>query len=120
MDNSKIYIEMCKKARKAGLEENHRFAIKIFKYRFTFRMPIYRVTFHQDQLQEMIKGEKHCHLLAAEFAAYFHGTRDPLFFYVGRDNFTVDMDNSMEQMWLAFVMKEKYNKYWTGTEWEIK
>ena len=25
---------------------------------------------------------------------------------------------SMEQLWLAFVMKEKYNKMWDGTKWE--
>ena len=25
---------------------------------------------------------------------------------------------SFEQMWLAVVMKEKYNKIWNGTEWE--
>jgi len=24
---------------------------------------------------------------------------------------------SMEQLWLAFVMKEKYGKIWSGTEW---
>lgn len=24
---------------------------------------------------------------------------------------------SMEQLWLAFVMKEKYNKVWDGKEW---
>ncbi len=25
---------------------------------------------------------------------------------------------SLEQYWLAFVMKEKYNKSWTGAEWK--
>ena len=25
--------------------------------------------------------------------------------------------SSMEQLWLAFVMKEKYNKVWNGSEW---
>ena len=25
--------------------------------------------------------------------------------------------NSMEQLWLAFVMKEKYNKIWNGEKW---
>ena len=27
---------------------------------------------------------------------------------------------SMEQIWLAFVMKEKYGKEWTGEEWQVK
>ena len=26
---------------------------------------------------------------------------------------------SMEQLWLAFVMKEKYNKVWNGEEWNV-
>ena len=25
---------------------------------------------------------------------------------------------SMEQLWLAFVMKEKFNKTWNGSEWK--
>ena len=25
--------------------------------------------------------------------------------------------DSMEQLWLAFVMKEKFNKTWEGTQW---
>ncbi len=29
----------------------------------------------------------------------------------------VDSRPSMEQLWLAFVMKEKYNKTWLGTNW---
>ena len=24
---------------------------------------------------------------------------------------------SMEQLWLAFVMKENYNKVWSGNDW---
>jgi len=71
----------------------------------------------QDQLQEIVRGSKHLHLLAYEFAAYFHGSIDPLYPEIGRDNFTVDSDNSMEQMWLAFVMKVKYSKIWDGEEW---
>lgn len=71
----------------------------------------------QDQLQEMVKGEKHMHLLAYEFACYFHGTVDPLYSYLGQDDYTVDADNSMEQMWLAFAMKELYNKTWNGEDW---
>jgi len=29
----------------------------------------------------------------------------------------VEQFTSMEQLWLAFVMKEKYNKIWNGEEW---
>lgn len=28
-----------------------------------------------------------------------------------------DLFTSLEQLWLAFVMKEKYNKTWNGEEW---
>ena len=27
---------------------------------------------------------------------------------------------SMEQLWLAFYMSEKHNKYWDGSQWVIK
>ncbi len=27
---------------------------------------------------------------------------------------------SMEQLWLAFVMKERHNKAWSGTEWLVQ
>lgn len=29
----------------------------------------------------------------------------------------VNRFTSMEQLWLAFVMKEKYNKKWNGSDW---
>lgn len=28
------------------------------------------------------------------------------------------MGSSFEQLWLAFVMHEKFNKHWNGTTWE--
>lgn len=29
----------------------------------------------------------------------------------------IDKRPSMEQLWLAFYMKEKHGKVWSGTEW---
>ena len=59
----------------------------------------------QDQLQDMIKSE--CPL------ALF------LKFYRWMDLTDIaGFDDSMEQLWLAFVMKEKYNKVWDGNEWQ--
>ena len=60
----------------------------------------------QDQLQEMVIPEP------------FRDWRNVLSFF---DDF-IDWDNldeygSMEQLWLAFVMKEKYNKVWDGEKW---
>jgi len=65
--------------------------------------------FTQEQLQEMVDRdwyEVFCKFLwwhsddelnAKEFASTF---------------------NSMNEVWLAFVMKEKYHKIWTGEKWE--
>ncbi len=36
---------------------------------------------------------------------------------VGKTFYCEGYLGSMEQLWLAFVMKEKYNKVWTGEEW---
>jgi hypothetical protein len=30
---------------------------------------------------------------------------------------TLPKFESMEQLWLAFVLKEKYGKVWSGTDW---
>ena len=29
------------------------------------------------------------------------------------------MFNDLNELWIAFVMKEKYNKIWTGEKWEV-
>jgi len=67
----------------------------------------------QDQLQEMVQGEKHSHLLAHEFSLWCHGGEEFGQIVHGFRN----CDWSMEQLWLAFVMKEKYNKTWDGEKW---
>jgi len=66
----------------------------------------------QDQLQEMIK-------LKSLRQSYINFD-----FFLGldradhRDVMSRYGLNTMEQLWLAFVMKEKYNKIWNGTDWE--
>ena len=66
----------------------------------------------QDQLQEMIEAESLFVLL--------HKFR----MFVSHDDVLIDgwspvmyQFNSMEQLWLAFVMKEKYNKVWNEENW---
>jgi len=66
---------------------------------------------HQDQLQDMIDDD-FIHKLGDIFKAvrdfkltYYHHAEKEFPF------------TSMEQLWLAFVMKEKYNKIWNGEEW---
>lgn len=61
----------------------------------------------QDQLQEMIVKVVD-YETTAELEGKFHK------FLVWLDEWDFA---SMEQLWLAFVMKEKYNKSWNGKEW---
>ena len=63
----------------------------------------------QDQLQEMLGDYYHC---VAQIYWWKETTR--IGDYYGYD---YDTFSSMEQLWLAFVMKEKYNKVWNGDEW---
>ena len=60
----------------------------------------------QDQLQEMVVDnslERPWVHLCYQFYKWAH---------LNWNDFT-----SMEQLWLAFVMKEKYHKIWTGEGW---
>ena len=76
----------------------------------------------QSQLQEMLVKHRHPTIDEERYCAYYlyldfydwlprHGS---ILENKGRLNC-----NSMEQLWLAFVMKEKYNKVWNGEEWGI-
>ena len=72
----------------------------------------------QDQLQEMvmeIMPYKNCSNSVTNLIDTF--SHEVL---SGEDKFiesTVSM-NSMEQLWLAFVMKEKFSKTWNGEGWK--
>ena len=82
----------------------------------------------QDQLQEMvymedalyekwqtlkpILGESRNRMLINAFGVFNNKKYD-----APRNLFPCDIFASMEQLWLAFVMKEKYNKIWNGEEW---
>ena len=57
----------------------------------------------QDQLQEMVDGG-FTHQTLERFYQWYHSE-------ISRNL------SSMEQLWLAFVMKEKYNKTWDGDKW---
>lgn len=65
----------------------------------------------QDQLQEMVRAS---YSNLDEFVYLFWGwitTKCPE---------KILGLTSMEQLWLAFVMKEKFNKVWNGEEWAIQ
>ena len=70
----------------------------------------------QSQLQDMVKGKDS---LLDDFEIFFYE------FFGGFDGVNTCYElpdwaklcKSWEQLWLAFVMKEKYNKTWNGNEW---
>jgi len=61
----------------------------------------------QDQLQEMVDDKAYA-FTSVKLAVFFGNNAN----YLGLDD-----SSSMEQLWLAFVMKEKYQKVWNGEEW---
>lgn len=62
----------------------------------------------QDELQEMVRGE----FKNLETFVYFFWS------WMARKQVEIiDGFNSMEQLWLAFVMNEKYKKVWNGDKW---
>jgi len=71
----------------------------------------------QDQLQEMVTYHKcpTCHIERTyQYAnACLNAWEDA---DMGQTGWGGPI--TMEQLWLAFVMKEKFNKTWTGEEWE--
>lgn len=71
----------------------------------------------QDQLQEMVEGRSPYY---SKFRALIS---DFTFHWMGNlindceDHKTLKMFNSFEQIWLAYVMSEKFNKQWNGEDW---
>lgn len=66
----------------------------------------------QDQLQDMVlEGGRDLSSMFQEFIHLVYEIR-----YRESDP-AIKFFTSMEQLWLAFVMKEKYNKVWNGEEW---
>lgn len=78
---------------------------------------IYKKTWlpRQDQLQEMVEiRDGSISPLHSLFIAFVMAFRD--FFHNDRD--CEDEYKSFEQLWLAFVMHEKYGKIWNDKTWE--
>jgi len=134
VDTSKEYIEMCEKAVEiqdkwipqstdivkgefVGFikEASPNYALRRFdsdkeiygKYAWYEKMELIWIP-RQDQLQDMVN---------IEVIGYSHIKG----LILGFKRFCMDQDdksfNTMEQLWLAFVMKEKYSKSWNGKEW---
>jgi len=63
----------------------------------------------QEDLQEMCNPREYSVWLSTDFQEWVESEA----FKVGDTR----NPNSMEQLWLAFVLAEKFNKYWDGSEW---
>ena len=128
MDTSPEYIEMCRKAKEIQVSEPYDiYYANIYAYMRYNKIENIGTLWHgghiyrgnpvwlprQDQLQEILWNN--FRLPCAElklFMEYIHAITNPNYRYW--HDF-----NSMEQLWLAFVMKEKYNKSWINGEWRI-
>jgi hypothetical protein len=143
MDTSKKYIKMCEKAKE--IQDNrrgrsyddlffHKDCIKMIeingfgfgkkgemiieqKYGYNYKSDLRPKEWNdyciwlprQGQLQEMIKVEDMPHIpLVRNFYTFVVTAKSAIFMV------------SMEQLWLVFVMREKYGKIWNGKNWEIK
>lgn len=71
----------------------------------------------QDQLQEIMNIEYD--MLVYEFVEYLCGDTGGHGGNRFADEHVYGKFNSYEQLWLAFVMEEKYNKVWNGEDWVI-
>ncbi len=120
MDTSEAYIEMCEKTeeiQKLWNPEGGDFYAPPARDRVCFYFGLMDSDFiwlpRQDQLQEMIHRACLPHVLLDEFLSWEKQYQDNIVEQKGK----VWIASSMEQLWLAFVMKEKYNKIWDGTDW---
>ncbi len=109
MDDSRTYKLMCQMAVKAHPETFYRSSFD--SHDFTFKVDgndLLWPLFRQDQLQEMAPfDEGSSQQMAASLSA----------FICVNEAAYCERFTSMEQLWLAFVMKEKYEKVWNGSEW---
>lgn len=138
MDTSKTYIKMCREAKK--IQGMWKPAWGDFMYDDEFmdkvvvtniRNQVYKEENvnrrredivwlpQQDQLQEMIGL-----YYVAKIWKYDDNTYGMDVFKYNENifwespDFTMSEAGSMEQLWLAYVIQEKYNKRWTGETWE--
>lgn len=123
MDNSKTYIKMCDCQEIQKLSPRKRYTTDLYSLdgeistydQYRQDEVYYNAIWlpRQDQLQEMLNygmTELVCGLFI---------------FYKDNNTFEINLDGyprsftSMEQLWLAFVMKERFNKTWDGEKWTL-
>lgn len=122
MDTSKKYINMCEKAKK--LRELHKngwmFTYFYCKKRKTV---VRRCVLSDKELKKAIWLFESNHLQKLIIEWYI--TYAQMFIQLGnacsapreRHAPYYNKMTSSEQLWLAFVMKERYDKHWSGKDW---
>lgn len=127
MDTSEEYIKMCEKAEEIQKEwkphwgdfssekEDNTYVFVLTTVKNIVQdQQDYIWLPRQDQLQEMIIASPFDCDLWDRFTDFIftpYNDDDP------NKNEACELFQSGEQLWLAFVMEEKYNKVWDGTNW---
>ncbi|MBE3137682.1 MAG: hypothetical protein IMZ43_09895 [Thermoplasmata archaeon] len=113
MDTSEQYVKMCEKAEEIQKIWNHEqlrhFLDRPHSYIVDNGRSGWTWLPRQDQLQEMIKRFNPC-------TYPVRGLVDAFYEFVS-DEQDWKKYITMEQFWLAFVMKKRYRKVWNGEEW---
>lgn len=128
MDTSKEYIDMCEKAKELQHscdEKTLKFIHHIVNWHINEHFEYSFRTFfvkkeddcslqliwlpRQDQLQDMMEYE----YPIADLQISLNN-------FIDDDSSILNEIKSMEQLWLAFVMKKKHNKEWDGKNWVKK
>ncbi len=117
MDTSKEYIKMCHKAediQKCFLKLNKKTEGRDTTYSPDLDQERFICLFRQDQLQEIILKPKYdwYDSMKGKFKSLYHALIWDFSNFAEGENLT-----SMEQLWLAFVMQEKFDKKWNGEDW---
>ena len=136
MDTSEQYIQMCERAEEIQPETKPLCTISEYIYidkngSFWHQTGIWSTDWNiiwlprQDQLQEMVGAGLWSIIRDFHnwiFPNYITNFRDSsvggnleVSFTIGE--FSGGPFTSMEQLWLAYVMSEKYGKVWSGEEW---
>lgn len=121
MDTLETYIKMCEKAVEIQEDclkygKSYSCIPSLFVNKSDYRFNTFYQYKHseniwlprQDQLQEMVGGFESGFILWGEWLDNM---------YPEHKNSFKKIFNSFEQLWLAFVMKEKYNKICNGEDW---
>lgn len=119
MDTSKEYVKMCYKARELQTKNFFQLIAErdtIQEYE-TELGGVATQLYRQDQLQDILFKDSpnpldkdvvgniaRFDIWCRQNWIYGNSTKDEVF-------------TTMEQLWLAFTMKEKYNKKWNGEDW---